>query len=81
MTQRPVADYRDVTYEYLRACAKKGAIYVELMSSPDHAAEAGMSYQDHVDGIVVPHNNPQLKLAICLQQQFRHQTTSRREQD
>ena len=45
-------DYRDVTYEYLRACAAEGAIYVELMSSPDHAAEAGMSYQDHVDGIV-----------------------------
>ena len=22
------------------------------MSSPDHAADAGMSYQDHVDGIV-----------------------------
>ncbi len=49
---RTVADYRDVTYEYLRACAEEGAIYVELMSSPDHAAEAGMSYQDHVDGIV-----------------------------
>ena len=45
-------DYRDVTYEYLRACAEEGAIYVEVMSSPDHAAEAGMSYQDHVDGIV-----------------------------
>ena len=45
-------DYRDVTYEYLRACATEGAIYVEVMSSPDHAAEAGMSYQDHVEGIV-----------------------------
>lgn len=45
-------DYRDVTYEYLRSCALEGAIYVEVMSSPDHAAEAGMSYQDHVDGIV-----------------------------
>ena len=45
-------DYRDVTYEYLRDCAQEGAIYVEVMSSPDHAAEAGMSYQNHVDGIV-----------------------------
>ena len=32
-------DYRDVTYEYLKACAAEGAIYVELMSSPDHAAQ------------------------------------------
>ncbi|KGM32341.1 adenosine deaminase [Inquilinus limosus MP06] len=45
-------DYRDVTYEYLKACAAEGAIYVELMSSPDHAAAAGLSYQGHLDGIV-----------------------------
>ncbi|MDA0261618.1 MAG: adenosine deaminase, partial [Proteobacteria bacterium] len=45
-------DYRDVTFEYLRDCAAEGAIYVEVMSSPDHAAEAGMSYRDHVEGIV-----------------------------
>ena len=30
-------DYRDMTFEYLRACAAEGAIYVELTASPDHA--------------------------------------------
>ena len=49
---RTERDYRDVTYEYLKACAAEGAIYVELMSSPDHAAAAGLSYQGHLDGIV-----------------------------
>ena len=45
-------DYRDVTYEYLAACAAEGAIYVEVMSSPDHAMAAGMSYRDHLEGTV-----------------------------
>ncbi len=45
-------DYRDVTYDYLRRCAAEGAIYVEVMSSPDHAAQAGLSFQGHLDGIV-----------------------------
>jgi adenosine deaminase len=44
-------DYRDLTYEYLMASAAEGGIYAELMSSPDHAAQAGMSYTDHLDGI------------------------------
>ncbi len=48
---RTSEDYRDVTYEYLMACAAEGAVYVEVMSSPDHAAAAGMSYVDHLDGI------------------------------
>ena len=47
-----VEDYRDVTFEYLSSCAGEGAIYVEMFSSSDHAAEAGMSYSDHIDGIV-----------------------------
>jgi len=46
------ADYRDVTYEHLATCAKDGGIYVEVMSSPDHAAAAGMSYEEHLEGIV-----------------------------
>src|SRR3954447_6006259 len=29
-------DYRDVTYEYLSACAAEGAVYVELIASLDH---------------------------------------------
>ncbi len=45
-------DYRDVTYEYLAACASEGAVYVELMSSPDHAAAAGMDYLAPLEGIV-----------------------------
>jgi len=44
-------DYRDITYEYLRACADEGAIYVELTCSPDHAALVGLSDSEHVEGI------------------------------
>ena len=48
---RTPEDYRDVTYEYLASCAAEGAVYVEVMSSPDHAAGAGMTYLDHLEGI------------------------------
>ncbi len=44
-------DYREVTRDYLVRSAAEGAIYVELMSSPDHAAQNGMSYSDHLEGI------------------------------
>ncbi|WP_340150368.1 adenosine deaminase [uncultured Sneathiella sp.] len=44
-------DYRLVTYDYLARCAREDTIYVEMFSSPDHAAEVGMSYKDHLDGI------------------------------
>jgi adenosine deaminase len=44
-------DYRDITYEYLCACAAEGAIYVELIASPDHAALVGVSDEEHLDGI------------------------------
>ena len=44
-------DYRDVTYEYLRACAREGAVYVELTASPDHAALVGLDDAEHLDGI------------------------------
>src|SRR5271156_3909417 len=43
---RTAADYRDITYEYLSACAGEGAIYVELMASPDHAALVGLSDEE-----------------------------------
>ncbi|WP_343563079.1 adenosine deaminase [Kiloniella sp. b19] len=49
---RTPEDYRDVTYDYLKRCAAEGVIYVETMSSPDHAAASGMGYQDHLEGIV-----------------------------
>jgi adenosine deaminase len=48
---RTAEDYRDITYEYLGACACEGAIYVELIASPDHAALVGLSDQDHLAGI------------------------------
>lgn len=44
-------DYRLVTYDYLARCAREDVIYVEMFSSPDHAAEAGMTYNDHLEGI------------------------------
>lgn len=49
---RTSRDYRDITYEYLAACAGEGAIYVEMFTSPDHAAAVGMSYLDHLEGTV-----------------------------
>ena len=48
---RTAEDYRDITYEYLCACAREGAIYVELTASPDHAALVGLSDEEHWDGI------------------------------
>ena len=48
---RTAADYRDITYEYLRDCAAGGAIYVELTASPDHARAVGLSDEDHLGGI------------------------------
>jgi adenosine deaminase len=44
-------DYRDIAYEYLSACAAEGAIYVELIASPDHAALVGLSDAEHLEGI------------------------------
>jgi adenosine deaminase len=44
-------DYRDVTYEYLAFCARDGAIYVELIVSPDHAALVHLDPAEHLDGI------------------------------
>ena len=48
---RTAEDYRDVTYEYLMSCAAEGAIYVELIASPDHAASVGLSDAEHYGGI------------------------------
>jgi adenosine deaminase len=45
---RTVQDYRDLVHEYLVACAAEGAVYVELTASPDHAAHAGLSDEEHV---------------------------------
>jgi adenosine deaminase len=48
---RTAEDYRDVTYEYLTACARDGAVYVELIASPDHAASVGLPDDEHYGGI------------------------------
>ena len=48
---RTTDDYRDVTYEYLAGCAREGAIYVELIVSPDHAQLAGLSGERHLAAI------------------------------
>ncbi len=48
---RTPQDYRDVTFEYLSSCAREGAIYVEVIASPDHAAAVGLSDEDHYGGI------------------------------
>ncbi len=44
-------DYRDVTYEYLSACAAEGAIYVELIAAIQIARSAGLSDDEHWEGI------------------------------
>lgn len=43
---RTAEDYRDIAYEYLLSAAGEGAIYVEMFTSPDHAAEIGISYRE-----------------------------------
>jgi adenosine deaminase len=48
---RTPQDYRDVTFEYLSACADEGAVYVEVIASPDHAAAVGLSDDEHYAGI------------------------------
>ena len=44
-------DYRDVTYEYLVSCADEGAIYVELLVSPDHAQSVGLPPAEQQQGV------------------------------
>src|SRR5918911_5751124 len=48
---RTPEDYRDVTYEYLAACAREGAVYVELIASPGHADSVGLTDAEHFGGI------------------------------
>ena len=48
---RTAEDYRDVTYEYLAGCALQGAVYVELIVSPDHAATVRLDPPEHLDAI------------------------------
>ncbi|NQV99556.1 MAG: adenosine deaminase [Rhodospirillales bacterium] len=43
---RTPQDYYDITFDYLTSAAAEGAIYVEMFTSPDHAAEVGIGYTD-----------------------------------
>lgn len=49
---RNTQDYRDMTYAYLAGVAKADGIYAEMMVSPDHARLCGVSYADHLAGVV-----------------------------
>lgn len=45
-------DYYDITYDYLRSNAEEGAIYIEMMYSPDHAEQAsGIPSREHLKAI------------------------------
>ena len=48
---RTAQDYRDITYEYLAACAAEGAVYVELIASLDHGRHVGLDDAEHLAGI------------------------------
>jgi adenosine deaminase len=51
LIKNPV-DYYDITFDYLRTCAAGGAIYVEMMYSPDHAEKAsGVPSIEHLHAI------------------------------
>lgn len=43
---RTAEDYRDIAYEYLLSAAAEGTVYVEMFTSPDHAASIGISYPE-----------------------------------
>jgi adenosine deaminase len=61
---RTAQDYRDVTYEYLTSCARDGAIYVELIASPDHAASVGLPDAEHFGGIAQGIDDARAETAI-----------------
>ncbi len=48
---RTAQDYRDVVLTYLSDCAAEGAVYVELIASPDHARAVGLTEEEHRAGI------------------------------
>ncbi len=48
---RTAQDYRDVVFAYLGDCAAEGAIYVELIASPDHARAVGLTEEEHRSGL------------------------------
>ena len=57
-------DYRDITYEYLAACARDGVIYVELTASVDHARLVGVGDDEHWEGIAAGIDDARRDFAI-----------------
>lgn len=45
-------DFADVAYDYLKRCHEQGAIYVELMASPDKSKRGGASFDENLKGII-----------------------------
>ncbi|MEO0392048.1 MAG: adenosine deaminase [Pseudomonadota bacterium] len=45
-------DFADVAYDYLRQCHEQGAIYVELMASPDKSKRGGKGFDENLHGII-----------------------------
>ncbi|MBA2348563.1 MAG: adenosine deaminase [Solirubrobacterales bacterium] len=48
---RTAEDYRDLVHAYLSECAAEGAIYVEMIASPDHARAVGLPEAEHRAGL------------------------------
>lgn len=49
---RTKQDYADLTCAYLVEQAKVGTLYVEIFCSPTHAADCGLSFDDHLEAVV-----------------------------
>lgn len=45
-------DFADVAYDYLRRCHEEGAIYVELMASPEKSHRGGSDFDENLHGII-----------------------------
>lgn len=45
-------DFADVAYDYLRRAHEQGAIYVELMASPDKSKRGGAGFDENLHGII-----------------------------
>ena len=56
-TVRTPEDYYKITYDYLSNLAGQRCVYSELIISPDHAREVGLSYSEMLSGIVAAIDN------------------------
>ena len=49
---RTPEDYHDLTLDYLERVAAEGGLYVEILTSPDHVFNLGMSLKDQMDAVI-----------------------------